>query len=179
MVRAIRTIFPLSGGRYAAKTRGVQPEPSPLLLRLRNLSHFAPPASMHYSANRSPRDIRGARSCRPTRICLPSKVLRRPAPAETCAMSNRADQVCSRRRARTGDAPAAHGRCTDDDAKGLEVSPCCLRHDLLVQRQIGCRAACHRRACAIDKTFVALRQSGAPPPLSSSLSLQNFNLPKL
>ena len=56
-------------------------------------------------------------------------------------MTSDVGQVYDRPGALIRQGSAAHDRCTADGAKGLEVSPCRLRQDHLVQRQGGYRAS--------------------------------------
>ena len=111
--------------------------------------------------------------------------------------STDADPKCSRRGVLIRQAPAAHGRCTCGDVKGLEVSPCGLAQNELVQRQIR-----HRPTQPLV-LFLKLLQPSELRPLHPAielapsikgllcnadlahrlgnrraLCLQNFNLPK-
>ena len=95
-------------------------------------------------------------------------------------------------------APAARGRCTFGDAKGLEAFLCCLGQDQLVQREIGDRAP--KPLVLLLQLFQTsalrlLHPTIERPPSAVRLlrhadlahrlgnrrasSLQNFNLPKL
>jgi hypothetical protein len=72
----------------------------------------------------------------PARSCPPQGVFHPRGPVVVVVAWNGAGQVRDKYDVPTGSIGYAHDQCKPDDARGLEVSPCGLGQDQLIQSQI-------------------------------------------